>query len=108
MQIAVLFPGINQNGSIITHRQGFIFHDEMLVRATGLQDDMAMVMGVRNQRGVHVEKGNSTKIPAQYSQGRRHTAPILDKTLDSLEPPLVDRGPPSGTLAGKIILSDKF
>ena len=63
MFIRVVFPRIDQHGRVVCQRCAFTAQAERAVRTARLDQDVAVVMGVPNQRRIHVKQGHATEAP---------------------------------------------
>ncbi len=61
MLIGVVFPGVDQHCGVVRERRTLTPHAEGAVGTAGRDEDVAMVMGVPDQRCVHVEQGDTAE-----------------------------------------------
>jgi len=61
MRVDMRFPRINQNCAAIGQRALAISHPECRIRAVHLDQDMAMVVRMRDERLIHVEQRESAE-----------------------------------------------
>jgi hypothetical protein len=65
-------PAVDEHGGGVGERRDLIADQELGVGALDLEQDMAMVMGVSDQRTVHVEQSDPAESAMSDAQGRRH------------------------------------
>ena len=72
MHISVRLPAVDKHGRRIRERIDPVAHQELRVGALDLEQDMAVVVGVTDQRTVHVEQSHPAESTMSDAQGRRH------------------------------------
>ena len=67
MRVGMLFPGIDDNGSLVGEMAALTTNLEFSVGATGLEKHMAGTMGMRDKGAVHLEQCNPPEPPLEYT-----------------------------------------
>jgi hypothetical protein len=65
-------PAIDENGGRVRQRRDLVADQKLGVGALDLEQDVAVMMGVSDQRTVHVEQSDPAESAMSDAQGRRH------------------------------------
>ena len=65
-------PAVDEHGGRIRQRRDLVAHKKLRVGALDLEQDVAVMMSVADQRTVHVEQSDPAESAMSDAQGRRH------------------------------------